>query len=80
MPALTSTEAGMPVEEGSRWSPIFRWKISGDLARLSCGLLCGLDIRGARRRAVRAAVDGFLDTRVVGGGPEDGWVGLTLNA
>ena len=27
----------------------------------------------------RAAGDGFLDNRVVGGGPEDGWVGLTLN-
>ena len=26
-----------------------------------------------------AAEDGFLDNRVVGGGPEDGWVGLTLN-
>ena len=32
---------------------------------------------GGRRRATEG---GFLDNRVVGGGPEDGWVGLTLNA
>ena len=31
--------------------------------------------------AVAGATEGgFLDNRVVGGGPEDGWVGLTLNA
>ena len=39
------------------------------LVAILCVRVCGWATEG-----------GFLDNRVVGGGPEDGWVGLTLNA
>ena len=61
-------------------------------APLKCRALCALPVGetpiqrrltarlGPVASRARGTVDGFLGNRVVGGGPEGGWVGLTLNA